>query len=54
MLTGPRTGLGTTAHGKQMGGCMQVVFYVKGEGMYMYCKFCRKFDTKNLQNQSKV
>ena len=28
------------------------VFYVEGEGMY--CKLCRKFDTKNRQNQSKV
>ena len=31
-------------------------FYVEGEGlyMYMYCKLCRKFDTKNSQKQSKV
>ena len=28
------------------------VFYVDGEGMY--CKLCRKFDTKNRQNQAKV
>ena len=28
------------------------VFYVQGEGMY--CKYCRKFDTKNRPNQSKV
>ena len=28
------------------------VFYVEGEGMY--CKYCRKFDTRNRQNQSKV
>ena len=28
------------------------VFYVEGEGTY--CKLCRKFDTKNRQNQSKV
>ena len=28
------------------------IFYVEGEGMY--CKLCRKFDTKNRQNQSKV
>ena len=28
------------------------VFYVQGEGMY--CKYCRNFDTKNRQNQSKV
>ena len=29
-------------------------FYVEGEGMYMYCKFCCNFKTKNHQNQSKV
>ena len=28
------------------------VFYIDGEGMY--CKLCRKFDTKNRQNQAKV
>ncbi len=28
------------------------IFYVEGEGTY--CKLCRKFDTKNHQNQSKV
>ena len=28
------------------------VFYIAGEGMY--CKLCRKFDTKNCQNQAKV
>ena len=35
---------------------MQVGFYVEGEGMYMYvyCKLCSRFDTKNRQKQSKV
>ena len=28
------------------------VFYIDGEGMY--CQLCRKFDTKNRQNQAKV
>ena len=28
------------------------IFYIDGEGMY--CKLCRKFDTKNRQNQAKV
>ena len=28
------------------------VFYVEGEGMY--CTLCRKFDSKNRQNQSKI
>ena len=28
------------------------VFYIDGKGMY--CKLCRKFDTKNRQNQAKI
>ena len=39
---------------QQMGGCVQVGFYVEGEGLYVYCKLYCKFDTKYHQKQSKV
>ena len=37
-----------------MGDCIQAGIYVKGEGLYMYCKLCCKFYIKNHQKQSKV
>ena len=33
--------------------CVQVGFYFEGGRLYMHCKLCHKFDTKNCQKQSK-